>query len=733
VAAQSFSSLKQTTAASYNKTLSELLNKNDVQGMIDFLRTNPSKANDASATEEKEGMSKKQKIITPVPLICDAIQQTLTQTCTADMCKAIIDAGCDLNVPLKGKTPVYMVLDFIATHKKQECETAEQLLSFILSRKDFDVNFRYQSLLPPFAYLIRQNHTFLGGFSADYISDNVLKMFIEKGAPVNTYDNEGNSLMSFALETENKWLQQYFFDNNIDLSKKNKAGKDALYVAVETGNMELLEQILGASGSDPDYNNAVYKAIEIHNTNAAKQILNKSGVDLNYNNALYQSIETGNTEVAQHILSKSGLNLNFDEALYKSITKGNTEVVKQILNKSALNLNLSTLRNAPESFRQYTEIYDLIAKICADKVSGFDNITLFRNKFGDKAGLVQEKLDVIDDQTFRDITHSEVENVKKNISVYEQYLRTFPSGRHIAEANNRLSIFRQKAMEAEVDDINKYISVLSDDIFYAKGDGLDVWDWIASGGKDMKNVNAFVIGRVTNTGKLPKKIKATITLFVITEIESTFMLVTRSTAYTDTYTYEWFLELAPGESDIIGSHFKVQLSSGSTGSGLLGSASAKYIPKTEPYRISFDYCETDIASYIFSSQDKFLNTLRENGNVAVKAGFESRYYEEKERERETAIQKCLQCEIDNSKFKAPTAEKDWLGLTKEKPGKIVMKNGNEYDYYWDGEESELVVKGYVWDDHYTTWKDMENAFLNACREKHCADKSIRNEADKRRK
>ena len=247
-AAQSFSSLKKNESIAHNITLSELLSKNDVQGMIDFLRINPTGVNAASAMEEKEGMSKKKKIQTPVPLIYDAIQRTLTEKSTVDMCKAIIDAGCNLNVPFNGKTSVYIVLDFIAVHKKQECETAEQLLSLILSRKDFDVNFRYQSLLPPFAYLIRQNNDYLGKFSVDYISDNVLKMFIEKGAPVNTYDNEGNSLMSFAMETDNVFLQNYFIDAGIDLNRENKESKDALYFAIDKGDLSLVKRIIEESG-----------------------------------------------------------------------------------------------------------------------------------------------------------------------------------------------------------------------------------------------------------------------------------------------------------------------------------------------------------------------------------------------------------------------------------------------------------------------------------------------------
>ncbi|MDR2041221.1 MAG: hypothetical protein LBP98_02745 [Tannerella sp.] len=54
-----------------------------------------------------------------------------------------------------------------------------------------------------------------------------------------------------------------------------------------------------------------------------------------------------------------------------------------------------------------------------------------------------------------------------------------------------------------------------------------------------------------------------------------------------------------------------------------------------------------------------------------------------------------------------------------------------YKYYW-AETKGLIVKGLVWDDKYDTWEEMKQAFLNECRAEHCNDKSIREEADKRR-
>ena len=248
--AQSFSSLKKTAASEYNNDLAELLNKNDEKSLAEYLRKNPAKVNDATSTKQVGDM----RTVKPVPLVYDAIDRTLNGKLSVGICQIIIDAGCNMNAPFNEKTPVYIVLDFIATHSRNECDVAEQILALILARSDFDVNWRYQSLLPPFSYLIRENHNYLNKFSADYISDNVIKMFIEKGAPVNTYDNEGNSLIAFALETENDFLQTYFIDNGINTMKKNKDGRDALYIAVESGNLSLVKKII-TSGYDLNINN----------------------------------------------------------------------------------------------------------------------------------------------------------------------------------------------------------------------------------------------------------------------------------------------------------------------------------------------------------------------------------------------------------------------------------------------------------------------------------------------
>ncbi|MDR0422890.1 MAG: hypothetical protein LBH72_07765 [Proteiniphilum sp.] len=235
--------MKKAAPASYNETLHTVLERDDVQALREYLASNPSNVNDASSVIYRQGAGKNQ-IVVKVPLLYDAVDRVIKGTCSAEMCQIIVDAGCDLNVPYEGITPVYLILDYLAAHSTGECETAEKLLSAFTSRADFDANYRFRSLLPPLAYLMRENHRHLGRFDKNYISNRVLRSLIEKGASVNTYDDEGNSLMVFALDTENEWLQQYFFDKGIDLAKQNREGTDVLYKVIEERNLPLVKRII---------------------------------------------------------------------------------------------------------------------------------------------------------------------------------------------------------------------------------------------------------------------------------------------------------------------------------------------------------------------------------------------------------------------------------------------------------------------------------------------------------
>ncbi|MBR1410139.1 MAG: hypothetical protein IJ580_03470 [Prevotella sp.] len=184
-----------------------------------------------------------------------AVEDALNGKISADNAKATIASADEFVKPYNGKTPIYLILDYLAKHPKKDCAVAEELLKSFAANKKFDINLRYSSLMPPLAYLLRQNYDFLGGkFSKDYISDEALKAIIEAGATVNTYNTDGSSLMSFAITTENNYLQNYLADKGADMRHSDQGGQDDVFKIINTGNVTLLQKLIANNGVKIDIN-----------------------------------------------------------------------------------------------------------------------------------------------------------------------------------------------------------------------------------------------------------------------------------------------------------------------------------------------------------------------------------------------------------------------------------------------------------------------------------------------
>lgn len=253
-AAQSFDLRPQQQQTKSKKKdterLAQLLDANDVEGMKALLREEPALVNANSLTFKTRGGAKRS-----VPLFYETVIRALNGETPAKMCQAVIDAGCELDVAFDGFTPIYLVMDYIATHPKDQCETAVQILKAYGTRKDFDANKRYRSELPPMNYLIRRNYDFLNGkFNQDYIADDVLLILLEHGAQVTSYTEEGASLMTFAIDTDNKFLQNYFIDHGVNLRHNDAAGNDAVHQAIEVGDLALLKKMVSNGGVVIDIN-----------------------------------------------------------------------------------------------------------------------------------------------------------------------------------------------------------------------------------------------------------------------------------------------------------------------------------------------------------------------------------------------------------------------------------------------------------------------------------------------
>ena len=305
--AQGFESLRRTTVAETkaSPTLAAFLDQNDAEGLRSFLKANPHSVNDGTLKCAIKTGARRMK-----SLLYDAVERTLAGQVSPDVPAVVLQAGASFTTAFEGKTPIYLVLDYLARHKKSECATAEQLLQSFVERSDFDANMRYRSLLPPLAYLIRENYQFLGNrFSADYISDNALRTLIEHGASINTYNTDGGTLMAFATATNNEYMQSYIIGNGIDLTHADQSGNDDIYRTIDAGNLPLL---------------------------------------------------------------------------------------RQMIERAHVKVDINTLKNNTADVRQrYSELYDFLATHCARQAQGYDEVTLFRQRFDDKKPLVQQKYETL--------------------------------------------------------------------------------------------------------------------------------------------------------------------------------------------------------------------------------------------------------------------------------------------------------------------------------------------------
>ena len=192
--------------------------------------------NSFTAEAQKKSSLQKSKEKKEIPSVYDALEGLVP---ASDVCQAIKSGEIDWGI--------YSIMDYLAEHPKKDCQVAEQLLEAFVTREGFDINKREvimgRTQLPPLAYLIRTNYTYLKGhFSADYISDNALKLLIDAGARVNTYNTDGSSLMNFAIETNNKYLQSYFVEKGINLYHEDKTGIDDVYKLISAGSVTALKK-----------------------------------------------------------------------------------------------------------------------------------------------------------------------------------------------------------------------------------------------------------------------------------------------------------------------------------------------------------------------------------------------------------------------------------------------------------------------------------------------------------
>ncbi len=226
----------------YNTKLSKALHKNNALKLKKILNKQPQSINDITDYASKSKYSRLSgggKI-----LLFDAVERYLDDNCPYEIIETIMHYKPFLYCTYKGKTPLYLLLDFFATHKIKECNKAEKLLNLFCKQEGFNAGRRQINLPPPLSYLIIKNNKFLNHqISNDYLSTNVLKTLILNGASPNSLDDNENNLLDFALKRDRKELVSFLLNKGTLVNNKNTTGKDAFVTAIEIGNLPLLEKI----------------------------------------------------------------------------------------------------------------------------------------------------------------------------------------------------------------------------------------------------------------------------------------------------------------------------------------------------------------------------------------------------------------------------------------------------------------------------------------------------------
>lgn len=239
--AQGFDDLKKAKPVSLNKKLQALVNQNDAKGLEKLLQSKPDLKEEGSAMGYNDNGAP-----LVVPLFYDVIDRTLSGDASLELCRVCLAAGCDVYTIYNGKTPIYRVMDFFATTPSANSQIGMELLKLLFAQKGFDINRRYRSLPPPFSYLLSENYKFLGNkYSKDYLSTELIRLLLDNGARLNTYDENGASLLLLANSTDNVYLQDYLVEHGVNINKAADAeGNNAVYAAIADNNVHLLETIV---------------------------------------------------------------------------------------------------------------------------------------------------------------------------------------------------------------------------------------------------------------------------------------------------------------------------------------------------------------------------------------------------------------------------------------------------------------------------------------------------------
>lgn len=215
----------------YNEDIEKALNNEDINKLRNIFDRKPELINSSSKQISK---SKYLRLSGGgVPLFYDVVDRYLRGQCSYDLVQLIMSYKPSFNCSFNKLTPFYLILDYIARHKIKDCEKAEKLFYLFCNQQGFDINSRFQNNPPPLSFLLSSNYNYLSNtYSEEYISFSIIRTFVEKGASINTSDENNNNLITYAIRAKKQQLFSYCMEQNADFTQRNNLNKDVLSYAI---------------------------------------------------------------------------------------------------------------------------------------------------------------------------------------------------------------------------------------------------------------------------------------------------------------------------------------------------------------------------------------------------------------------------------------------------------------------------------------------------------------------
>ena len=170
--------------------------------------------------------------------------------------------------------------------------------------------------------------------------------------PLDDVDDEGNSLLHLAAETEDLELIDFCLDAELNINQKNKIGERPLHIALSAGDVDAVKRLV-AAGADPslwfvsgdEKYNLFHIAIGFGNNEVIKAILESPLLKINavtgdgQKSALHLAAEMGNSRaIGLLAATRADLNVtdkNGDTPLHLAVRSGSLEAARALIEAGA--------------------------------------------------------------------------------------------------------------------------------------------------------------------------------------------------------------------------------------------------------------------------------------------------------------------------------------------------------------------------------------------------------------